>query len=351
MKKKSLPAKKTIRRKLIKFLNNGIVSKNYNLFKKNFNQFCFEKKVLVAISGGPDSLALSYFVKCLSLEKKITPYFFIVDHKLRSNSTKEANFVKNNLRKFDITCRILTWSGKKPKSNIQSIARQNRYLLLSKQCLKNDIKTILLAHHEDDLYENFFIRILRGSGLQGIVSFYDVKAKLDDKIELLRPLLNTKKSELEYISNKVFKFFVKDPSNEDDSYKRIRLRKLIKQLKYEGLDLRKLKLTIKNLKDSNKSINYYVSQNITRNSSCLVKDKKYILSSKFFDKPNEIVFRSFSQILKQTSKKYYSPRGKSISKLLEHIYDGTFKKQTLSGCSIEKLGNSMIIQTEKPKKS
>tara|TARA_B100000029_G_scaffold258775_1_gene255413 strand:+ start:17510 stop:18565 length:1056 start_codon:yes stop_codon:yes gene_type:complete len=351
MKKKSLPVKKIIHKKLIKYLQIKRVKKTYNLFKKNLNESYFEKKVLVAISGGPDSLALAFFIKCLSLEKKLSPYFYIVDHKLRKDSTKEANLVRNNLKKFDIKCKILTWTGKKPKSNIQSVSRQNRYLLLLKECLKNNIKAILLAHHEDDLYENFFIRILRGSGLKGIVSFYDLKSYLNNEVFLLRPLLNIKKKELEYISNKVFKFYINDPSNSDDLYKRIRLRKLINQLKVEGLDLKKLKLTIANLRDSNVSINYYVNQNLKRNCSCIKENEKYILSDKFFNEPNEIVFRSISKILKQVGKNYYSPRGKSVSKLLEQIYDGSFKKQTLSGCSIEKIANSIIIQRENIKKS
>ena len=58
----------------------------------------------------------------------------------------------------------------KPKKNIQSIARDKRYELLINKAKKYKIKNILLGHHLDDLFENFFIRILRGSGLNGLIS-------------------------------------------------------------------------------------------------------------------------------------------------------------------------------------
>ena len=87
---------------------------------------------------------------------------------------------------------ILTWVGKKPKSNIQSVARDKRYALLINNQKKLKINNILLGHHKDDLIENFFIRILRGSGLNGMISF-DQKTNLQN-INLIRPLLKFSKS-------------------------------------------------------------------------------------------------------------------------------------------------------------
>ena len=86
---------------------------------------------------------------------------------------------------------ILTWVGKKPKSNIQSVARDKRYALLINKAKKLKINNILLGHHKDDLIENFFIRILRGSGLNGMVSF-DQKTN-QQNINLIRPLLKFSK--------------------------------------------------------------------------------------------------------------------------------------------------------------
>ena len=95
------------------------------------------------------------------------------------------------MKKFHINAEILTWVGKKPLNNIQSIARNERYKLLFEKCKKHKINNVLIGHHQDDVFENFFIRLLRGSGLKGLVSL-GRKTQVSE-INLLRPLLNFKK--------------------------------------------------------------------------------------------------------------------------------------------------------------
>ena len=89
------------------------------------------------------------------IKNKIKINFFIVDHKLRKESSSEAKDVRNVLKMIDIECKILTWNGKKPSKNIQATARNKRYSLLVNECKKNDIKYLLLGHHLNDLFENF----------------------------------------------------------------------------------------------------------------------------------------------------------------------------------------------------
>ena len=84
------------------------------------------------------------------------------------------------MKHYDINCKILKWRGPKPKSNIQSIARNKRYSLIKKECVINKIQLLLTGHHIEDVYENFLIRLLRGSGLKGLISFYSVMNN-DDK--------------------------------------------------------------------------------------------------------------------------------------------------------------------------
>ena len=171
MKKKSLSAKKKIHNKLLTYLKNPLINKIYKEFE-NFIKFNLNKSTFsVAVSGGSDSLALAYFSKCYSIFNNIKVNYYHVDHKLRKESSEEAKKLKFLLKKFDINCKVLKWIGKKPKSNIQSIARKKRYNLIYKECIKDKINFIFIAHHIDDLYENFIIRLLRGSGLKGLRFF------------------------------------------------------------------------------------------------------------------------------------------------------------------------------------
>ncbi len=347
MKKKSLSAKKTIHKSLLNHLNNHKVKKVFNGFKNYLDKFIKKKdKIGVAISGGPDSLALAFLAKCYFLTNKLDSKFFIVDHKIRKESSKEAKLVRLFLKKFYINCEILKWHGKKPHSNIQGIARNKRYALLKNACKKNDIKHLLIGHHIDDLYENFFIRLLRGSGLKGLSSFGETIKEEESNIVILRPLIKFEKKHLIYISKNVFKFFIEDPSNQNLNFQRSRIRKLIFDLNKEGLDKKKLDLTIRNLKSSNNSINFYVTKNIQDNAKFIKQENTYILNKFFFNQSQEVIFRSFSTVLKKISSRYYPPRGKSISDLILKINSTKYKKFTLGGCYVEKINETILITKE-----
>ena len=327
---------------LKKNLDNHRIKKIYNNFEKNLN---ISENFVVAVSGGPDSLALAYLAKIYSIKKKLAAKFFIVNHKLRPGSTKEAKKVQKILKTYSIDSKILTWIGKKPLKNIQSIARKKRYELLFSKSDKLKINNILLGHHENDLFENFFIRMLRGSGLKGLISL-DKKITINGK-NLLRPLIYEKKEDLRYIAKKVFNFYINDPSNKDEKYLRIQVRKLIEELQKKGFDHKKLGVTIKNLKNSNNVVDYYVNENLKKNTFFSAKKKRMILKNEYFDQPFEVILRSLSESIKLIGKKSYPVRGKKLHKIISKIQNNHLYKLTIGGCIIEKVNETLIISKER----
>ena len=197
------------------------------------------------------------------------------------------------------------------------------------------------------MFENFLIRMVRGSGLNGLVSFSNNTKYRDQNLNIVRPLLDLEKKDLLYVSKKVFNFFVKDPSNINEDYKRTRIRNLLNTLEKEGLDVKKLKLTIHNLKDSDKSIKFYVDRNLKKNVVFSKNNNSYILSYNFFDESHEIIFRSLTKIIQSLGKKYYPVRGKSINELIKGINTKLFLKVTLGGCFIERVNETILISKEK----
>ena len=340
---KNLSAQNKKHKRILSPLNQKKISKIYNEFSSSLK---VKEDLAVAVSGGPDSLALAYLTKCYSLKNKVKVKYFLVNHKLRKESSLEAEAVKKVLKKVNIQCKILDWDGKKPAKNIQANARDKRYSLLTNECKKNNIKYLLLGHHLNDLFENFLIRIVRGSGLNGLISFSKNTKYNDQDFNIIRPLLDLEKKDLLYISNIVFNFFIKDPSNINKDYKRTRIRNLLHSLEKEGLNLNKLKLTINNLKDSDKSIKFYVDRNLKKNTVFLKKKNIYILSYNFFDQSHEIIFRSITSIIQKLGKKYYPVRGKSINELIERINKKYFTKVTLGGCFIERVNETILISQE-----
>jgi|TARA_B110000008_G_scaffold202504_1_gene201152 tRNA(Ile)-lysidine synthase len=343
MNQKSLSVKNKAHKKILSYLKDKKILRIFKQFESSLN---IKDKFAVAVSGGPDSLALAFLAKCFSIKYKVSVKYFIVDHKLRKESSSEAKIVINILKKIGISCKILTWNGKKPSTNIQSVAREKRYLLLVEECKKNKIKNILLGHHLDDLFENFLIRILRGSGLKGLISLNKNTKYKDNNIKILRPLLDLEKKNLVDLSKRIFNLFIKDPSNKDKNFKRIRIRNLLSSLRKEGLDKKKLLLTINNLKDSDKSIKFYVDRNIEKNSIYSKKQNRFILSANFFDQAHEIIFRSLTKIIQKIGQKYYPVRGKSISELIKNIKSNSSIKVTLGSCFIEKINESVLISRE-----
>ena len=343
MKKKSLNVKNKIHKRVLNYLNNKRIFKIY----KELELSLFSKdRFAVALSGGPDSLALAFVAKCFSILNKIDIKYYLVDHKLRKESSQEAKKVFLLLKKFNIHFKILTWRGVKPKSNIQAIARNKRYSLLINQCKKDKINYLALGHHSDDVYENFLIRLLRGSGLKGLTSFGKNSEYKQNEVKLLRPFINLDKKDLIFLSNKVFNFYVEDPSNLNDNFKRIRIRKLIQVLVDEGLDKKKLSLTIDNLKDSDQTIKFYIDKNIKVNSIFSKKNNTFLLNKSFFQQPNEVIFRSISTLMNSISKNYYSARGKSVTNLIISIKSTNFKKTTLGRCFFQKINQTILISPE-----
>ena len=342
------PKNLNVSNKTHKILLNKLRNKRiFQIYRKFENILSLNQDFIVGVSGGSDSLALCFLSKIYSIKKSCNAYYYIVDHRLRKNSSNEAQTVKKLLKKYNIELDVLKWYGKRPISNIQSLARKKRYSLLINQAKKLNIKTILTGHHVDDLFENFFIRISRGSGLNGLVSFSE--KTLFDKVNIVRPLISFEKKHLNYVTTNVFKSYIEDPSNEDDKFKRVRIRKLIKHLQNDGLDKNKFLLTIKNLKDSNETIKFYVAKNLKDNSYIYEDKSKIILKEEFFNQPHEVTFRSLTQIIKFVGNKYYSVRGKKVDTIIDKLKGDTriSIKLTLGNCIIHKVNRSFIVLKER----
>ena len=274
----------------------------------------------------------------------------MVNHNLRKGSNNEAIKVQKKLKNYDSNLKIINWVGKKPKSNIQAVARKYRYRLIRNQLENNKIKVAMFGHTNEDIIENFVIRLTRGSSIDGLVSFNNTVLNTNEFFKISRPLINLNKKDLIYISKKVFNFYIDDPSNLNINFKRVRIRKIIKDLNTEGLDLSKINLLIKNLTTSNKALTYYSNRTIFNFCHFKNNNKLAIVNLSILHEPKEILFRSLSKILKRVSGNYYPSRGKKIIHLIKVLEDPKFKKTTLSGCILEKESNTLLIKEEKSKK-
>ena len=214
----------------------------------------------------------------------------------------------------------------------------------SSKCKKLKISNLVLGHHIDDLIENFFLRMARGSGLKGLVSL-GTNTQIEN-INLIRPLIKFDKRDLIFLSKFIFNFYVDDPTNDDIKFNRIKVRNLIKEFEDFGLDKKKFQLTIENLKKSDQSIKFYVEKNKRENSIFNYRKNELILKENFFDNSYEVIFRSLSDLIHLVGKKPNFVRGKKIENILNKIKEQKLRKETLGGCVIKMVNHTVILTKE-----
>jgi len=312
-------------------------------FKKKLDDLK-RKKYVVAVSGGPDSLALVALTKAYNFYTKVKFYYVLVNHNIRKNSGQEARKVKQLLKKKKINLKIFL-NKKKIVKNIQAEARNVRYNVLINYCKKNKVNILLTAHNLEDQVETFLIRLSRGSGLRGLSSMKPL-SKINSQVNLYRPLLDIKKSFLIKISKNTFGKYFKDPSNKSKKYLRTRVRNLKKPLESSGIKYDQIFKSIQNLSLSKITLDEYLN---TTFKELIRKDKKEIIInfSKYLNLSRDTKMALINKSIKQLKNNYYDLRSKKVDNLIKNLENRKFKKSTLGGCIFFKKGKNLCLKVEK----
>ncbi|MDP2357907.1 MAG: tRNA lysidine(34) synthetase TilS [Beijerinckiaceae bacterium] len=194
--------------------------------------------VLVAVSGGPDSMALLELAARWRLEAAAgaarPPLFAAtVDHGLRPDSLAEARMAADFAAARGVPHEILHWTGDKPQTRLQERARAARYALLAAEARRVGADFILTAHHADDQAETILMRLVRGSAVAGLAGMAVMSPR--EGLTLFRPFLGVRKSALVAFCDSGGVSFVRDPSNENPRFGRTGARRLALMLEAQGL--------------------------------------------------------------------------------------------------------------------
>ncbi|MBB4396426.1 tRNA lysidine(34) synthetase TilS [Bradyrhizobium sp. ERR14] len=196
--------------------------------------------LVLAVSGGPDSVALMWLAarwqRSLARGPRLT--VVTIDHGLRREAAREAREVKRLATELGLPHRTLRWRGAKPKTGLPAAAREARYRLLAQAARAVGASHVLTAHTRDDQAETLLMRLLRGSGLAGLSAMASLSER--DGIVLARPLLEVPKAQLIATLRRARIGFADDPTNRDTAFTRPRLRALLPLLAAEGGDARTL---------------------------------------------------------------------------------------------------------------
>jgi len=188
----------------------------------------FIERLGVAVSGGPDSLAMLLLAKAAFPDRIAAA---TVDHGLRPESAMEAAWVGELCRSLGVPHQVLgpATAASPKQGGVQAAARALRYRLLADWACAENCRHVATAHHADDQAETILMRLARGSGLPGLAGIR-VRRPIEGEAGttiLIRPCLNWRRAELAAIVAAAGVTAVDDPSNRAPRYDRSRIRNLL----------------------------------------------------------------------------------------------------------------------------
>lgn len=227
------------------------------------DDYIFNNYVVIGVSAGPDSMCLLDL-----LQKKTTKIVVChINHNVRKESIEEEEYITKYCQDKNIILEKTTINNYQ-ENNFENEARKKRYMFYEEILKKYNSKTLLLAHHGDDLIETILMKISRGSNLEGYAGIKEVSNVKN--YQIIRPLLKyTKEDIINYNKSNNIKYY-NDSSNQSTNYTRNRYRlNILPLLKKENKNIHK-----KYLKYSKTLIEYddYIKREVKRNINNVYKD-------------------------------------------------------------------------------
>ena len=304
------------------------------------------EKVALAVSGGADSMALMRLVSDWVQGDGKAPAVFVlsVDHGLRPEAGLEARAVCEAARGLGFEAHVLIWRPGAISGAIQEKARCARYDLMTGWCRQNGVGALVTAHHLEDQAETFLMRLGRGSGLAGLGA---MKAVSEWKgICVVRPLLGIGRERLAGLLRFHGVPWHDDPSNTDERFERVRVRKLAPLLDKAGIGKQALALSARRLARANEALDEVAGEvlaectTVFRAGYCLVERARFLRA------PDEIAIRIAGELAGWAGGWQTEPRLSRIEALADWMVNGTGRARTLAGAKIVRRKNCFVFGRE-----
>ena len=291
----------------------------------------------VAVSGGSDSMALLDLMHWQAREKGFEIRAVTVDHGLRREAKDEIAAVAEVCKTEGIRHVVLAWEGWDGTGNLQAKARKARYGLISHWAERSGVDCIALGHTEDDQAETVLMRLARSSGVDGLAGMPDRFERGD--LVFIRPLLSNRREELRnYLRYRDIKW-CEDPSNDDDSFERVRARKASAVLADLGIDADALSRVSWHARSAKWALDHYLWLEVSKNE--LVREDRGDLilpeqtPSPKHDAPAEIHRRALNKAVQWVSGAEYPPRSMSLIQMSAAMSQAD--RHTLGGCFVSRI--------------
>ncbi len=307
-------------------------------------------RVAVAVSGGPDSMALCLLADRWSRALGGSVLALTVDHGLREESAREAETVSGWLTGRGIEHRVLPWrreAGAGIAGSVQAAARSARYRLLEEACAKAGILHLLLAHTRDDQAETVLLRLSKGSGIDGLSAMAGIRET--GAVRLLRPVLGYAKSRLEATCRHLAQEWIVDPGNAAPRFARGRLRRVSAALATEGLTPERLADSARRAGRARAALEAATADWLGRAVSVFPEGYLQIDRTRLLQAPEDIALRALARCLLVVGGGGHAPRLERLERLYAAIGSGEDAAgRTLGGCRVIGDGAGRLLICREP---
>lgn len=302
-------------------------------------------RLAVAVSGGADSVALALLADAWARRRGGAIAALTVDHRLRPESAAEARQVGQWLAIRGIAHQTLVWTGPHPRSDIQAAARAARYRLLEDWCAQHRCLHLLTAHHLEDRAETFWLRLARGSGLDGLAGISAVTERAWCRV--LRPLLDVPPERLRARLRREGQAWIEDPSNGNTEFGRVRVRQARASLAAEGLSAARLQETLRHLGRARQALEAGTSELLGSAVSLHAAGFAWVETEAIRRAEPELGLRALAAVLAAIGGTDYPPRLDRLERLHEALgRDDLERGRTLGRCRLVRTGARLLVCRE-----
>lgn len=279
----------------------------------------FPSTVALAVSGGGDSMAMLSLAHGWARVYGVGLHVVTVDHGLRPESGTEAAMVARECATLGRPHTVLawTWDG---QGNLQDAARRGRLDVIDGW--RGDIVHVLFAHTQDDQAETLLMRLARGSGVEGLSAMADTRDM--GGWHIVRPLLSERRTDLRHYIDVLRVPYVDDPSNDDDQFERVRVRRAITAL---GLDSGALAETAARMRRARDALE---ARAVDAARACVTEDTSggertgdlLFCRDRFAQFERDTQLRLFAAALRWVASASYRPRAQALEGALDRCLSG-----------------------------
>ena len=319
---------------------------------KKLHQLHAAKHYAVAVSGGPDSMALLALV-AQAAGRENAPRFSVltVNHGLRPAGENETQMVVAAAQKLGLCGVALAASPPFPSSGIQNWARQTRYALMAAWCKKHKADGLLLAHHLDDQAETILMRINHKSGADGMAGMAEKQTLMTQNgaLILLRPVLAYPRTALHAMLPALETMGlapIADPTNENANFERVRWRQRLPALAQAGVAPKKLAALgaqFRSLRRQGDRLAAAWFQHYGK-----VSDFGYLSLCRkaFVQSDSDLQHRLLRRLVQLLAGRHYPPATASIVGLCRHIMSCENGAHNLAGCLVRWRSRQLMLGRE-----